>query len=185
MVVWNPRKETVDAAIAFSKEKCGCAHMELKREQRRVLTEVLRQKDSVVVLPTGQGKSLIYILLPFTDLFVRRDAGMTAAMENSVVLVVEQLTSLVEDQIKRAMAMNLQPTYLSYHQDLCSTEFKSGTDCNIGDCDRILYHGICTFCPFHALHLYWSMKKCECDADRLCSMIDTPNYYQVQFVWST
>ena len=144
MVVWNPRKETVDAAIAFSKEKCGCAHMELKREQRRALTEVLRQKDSVVVLPTGQGKSLIYILLPFADLFVRRDAGMTAAMENSVVLVVEPLTSLVEDQIKRAMAMNLQPTYLSYHHDLCSTEFKSGTGCNIGDCDRILYHGICT-----------------------------------------
>ena len=69
---------------------------------------------------------------------------MTAAMENSVVLVVEPLTSLVEDQIKRATAMNLQPTYLSYHQDLCSTEFKSGTGCNIGDCDRILYNDICT-----------------------------------------
>ena len=27
MSVWSPRKETVDAAIAFSKEKCGCAHM--------------------------------------------------------------------------------------------------------------------------------------------------------------
>ena len=54
---------------------------------------------------------------------------MTAAMENSVVLVVEPLTSLVEDQIKeasypgrfvggagygakikRATAMNLRPT---------------------------------------------------------------------------
>ena len=79
MAVWSPRKETVDAAIAFSKEKCGCAHMELKREQRRALTEVLGRKDSVVVLPTGYGKSLIYLLLPFADLFVRRDAGMTAA----------------------------------------------------------------------------------------------------------
>ena len=36
---------------------------------------------------------------------------MTAAMENSVVLVVEPLTSLVEDPIKRATAMNLRPTY--------------------------------------------------------------------------
>ena len=118
--------------------------MELKREQRRALTEVLGRKDSVVVLPTGYDKSLLYLLLPFADLFVRRDAGMTAAMENSVVLVVEPLTSLVEDQIKRAMAMNLRPTYLCYHQDLCSTEFKSGTGCNFGDCDRILYHDICT-----------------------------------------
>ena len=84
--------------------------MELKREQRRALTEVLGRKDSVVVLPTGYGKSLIYLLLPFADLFVRRDAGMTAVMENSVVLVVEPLTSLVEDQIKRATAMNLRPT---------------------------------------------------------------------------
>ena len=89
MAVWSPRKETVDAAIAFSKEKCGCAHMELKREQRRAL-------DSVV-FPTGYGKSLIYLLLPFADLFVHRDAGMTAAMENSVVLVVEPLTSLVKE----------------------------------------------------------------------------------------
>ena len=46
---------------------------------------------------------LIYLLLPFADLLVRRDAGMTAAMENSVVLVVEPLTFLVEDQIKRAI----------------------------------------------------------------------------------
>ena len=75
MAVWSQRKETVDAAIAFSKEKCGCAHMELKREQRRALTEVLGRKDSVVVLPTGYGKSLIYLLLPFADLFVRRDAA--------------------------------------------------------------------------------------------------------------
>ena len=85
MAVWSQRKETVDAAIGFSKEKCGCAHMELKREQRRALTEVLGRKDSVVFLPTWYGKSLIYLLLPFADLFVRRDAGMTAAMENSVV----------------------------------------------------------------------------------------------------
>ena len=49
MAVWSQRKETVDAAIAFSKEKCGCAHMELKREQRRALA--------------------------FADLFVRRDAA--------------------------------------------------------------------------------------------------------------
>ena len=75
MAVWSQRKETVDAAIAFSKEKCGCAHMELKREQRRALTEVLGRKDSVVVLPTGYSKSLIYLLLPFADLFVRRDAA--------------------------------------------------------------------------------------------------------------
>ena len=33
---------------------------------------------------------------------------------------------------------------MSYHKDLCSTEFKSGTGCNVGDCDRILYHDICT-----------------------------------------
>ena len=116
----SPRKETVDAGIAFSKEKCGCAHMELKREQRRALTEVLGRKDSVVVLPTGYGKSLIYLLLPFADLFVRRDAGMTAVMENSVVLVVEPLTSLVEDQIKRATAMNLRPTsiYIYIYLDI-------------------------------------------------------------------
>ena len=93
MAVWSPRKETVDAAIAFSKEKCGCANMELKREQRRALTEVLGRKDSAVVLPTWYGSSTYCCLL-----------------ENSVVLVVEPLTSLVEDQIKRATAMNFRPT---------------------------------------------------------------------------
>ena len=107
--MWNPRKETVDAAIAFSGNVQVRTHG-TEREQRRALTEVLGRKDSVVALPTGYGKSLIYLLLRYADLFVRRDDGMTAAMENSVVLVVEPLTSLVEDEIKRASAMNLRPT---------------------------------------------------------------------------
>ena len=65
MAVWSPRKETVDAAIAFSKEKCGCAHMELKREQRRALTKVLGRKDSGI---NGEERHLDYLWARFRDI---------------------------------------------------------------------------------------------------------------------
>ena len=131
MAVQSPN---IDAAIAFSLEECNCGHMKLKQEQRKALTEILGGKDSIVVLPTGYGKSLIYMLLPraYLDLYMRRCSTCTES-QKSMVLVVEPLTSLMAHHVERATSMNLQPASLSYHRDLCSDDFKSVAGASISD----------------------------------------------------
>ena len=57
--------EKVDAAIAFSLEQTSCDELQLKTEQRKALSAALNIKGAVVVLPTGYGKSLVYLLLSF------------------------------------------------------------------------------------------------------------------------
>ena len=56
--------ENVDTVIAFSLEQTRC-QLQLKREQRKSLSAALNGKDVIVVLPTGYGKFLVYLLLPF------------------------------------------------------------------------------------------------------------------------
>ena len=80
--------------------------MKLKQEQRKALTEILGGKDSIVVLPTRYGKSLIYMLLPRAYLYMRR---YSTESQKSMVLVVEPLTSLMADQVERATSMNSPP----------------------------------------------------------------------------
>jgi superfamily II DNA or RNA helicase len=41
-------------------------HLQLKSEQKEIIQNVLERKDSMAVLPTGFGKSMCYILPPFS-----------------------------------------------------------------------------------------------------------------------
>ena len=40
-------------------------HLQLKSEQKEIIKNVLERKDSMAVFPTGFGKSMCYVLLPF------------------------------------------------------------------------------------------------------------------------
>ena len=100
--------EKVDAAIGFSLEQTGCDELQLKTEQRKALSAVLNKKDTIVVLPTGYGKSLVYLLLPFAMRYIGRRRGTDTNVQPSVVVVIEPLCSLVDDQMKRATSMNLR-----------------------------------------------------------------------------
>ena len=40
-------------------------HLQLKSEQKEIIQNVLERKDSMVVLSTGFGKSMCYVLPPF------------------------------------------------------------------------------------------------------------------------
>ena len=84
-------------------------------------------------LPTGYGKSLIYML------YIRRDAGL---IDKSVVLVVEPLTALAADQVKRAESLNLQPAILSYYGDSCGEFKNSGGSVSVSDHE--LYSDVCS-----------------------------------------
>ena len=139
-----PTTDHIDAAIVYSLLEAECESLQLKPEQRRALRSILNGKDTIVVLPTGYGKSLVYLLLPFATQYLRRSRGVSADPQRSMVVVVEPLSSLVEDQVKRATAMNLRPTNLPYHRALYNSEFKAVGEGSISDGDKKLFDDICS-----------------------------------------
>ena len=90
--------ENVDTVIAFSLEQTRC-QLRLKMEQRKSLSAVLSGKDVIVVLPTGYGKFLVYLLLPFAMRYIQRLRGTGTTLQ-PLAVVIEPLSSLVDDQIK-------------------------------------------------------------------------------------
>ncbi|CAH3124769.1 unnamed protein product, partial [Porites lobata] len=86
--------------LRFSLEKLGKPDLELKREQFEAIRAVcVERKDVLAVLPTGFGKSLIYQILPAIFDFLRSRGDKQD--ENSVVIVVSPLNTLMKDQLKK------------------------------------------------------------------------------------
>ena len=77
--------------------------MEIGREKQyeALLSVVKNKNDTICVLPTGYGKSLIYQLLPYMFDFYRGcdDNGLYSF--SSFVLVISPLNALMIDQISR------------------------------------------------------------------------------------
>ena len=111
------------------------SNINLKPKQTKcleALTLYNYRRDTVAVLPTGYGKSLIYQLLP-TLLYERnlykqrRSVEVDLSKCSAVILVVLPLNSLVEDQIKKINgSTNLKATFLRTDCGEFSTDFRPG-----------------------------------------------------------
>ena len=94
------------------------SNINLKPKQTKCLDALYNRRDTVAVLPTGYGKSLIYQLLPTLlnerNLYEQRRSDEVVLYRSSaVILVVSPLNSLVEDQIKKINgSTNLRATFL-------------------------------------------------------------------------
>ena len=73
-------------------------NINLKPKQVVCLEAIYNNKDTIAILPTGYGKSLIYQLLP--PLLSKRRSTLSD-VEKAVVLVISPLNSLIDDQIKK------------------------------------------------------------------------------------
>ena len=83
----------IDSAVVHAAKKLG--YMSVKPEQLQIVTSVVRGRDVFCVLPTGFGKSLCFMLLPYVydELHVYPDG------KPSIVLVVTPLTAIINDQV--------------------------------------------------------------------------------------
>ena len=83
------------SAIEYGLKKLGRAGLSLKEGQYEALKSVVvNQKDTICVLPTGYGKSLIYQLLPHVCDFYNNE-------ENLCIIVVSPLNALIDDQMAK------------------------------------------------------------------------------------
>ena len=81
-------------------EKLGKVGLNLKQKQLEALSSVVQKKnDTIFLLPTGFGKSLIYQLLPFMfDFYQPEERNVSSS---SFVLVLSPLNALMMDQISK------------------------------------------------------------------------------------
>ena len=81
-------------------ERLGKKNLNLKESQyEAVKAVVVERKDTICILPTGYGKSLIYQLLPFVF-----DAYLGYENTNSSIIVISPLNALMVDQITKLKA---------------------------------------------------------------------------------
>ena len=97
-------KSVILSSIVKSAEQLGYSC--LSPEQQEVVVNFVSGRDVFVSLPTGAGKSLCYLLLPFTFNLLRNS-------NSSIVIVVSPLKSLMEDQVAKASGLGLKCVYLS------------------------------------------------------------------------
>ena len=80
-------------------------NINLKPKQAQCLEAIYLGRDTIGVLPTGYGKSIIFHLLPgmfFDKINSRAARSSSASIINPVVVVVCPLNSLISDQIRRS-----------------------------------------------------------------------------------
>ena len=84
-------------ALEYALDKLGKAELSLKEAQYEALKSVVFQgKDTICILPTGYGKSLIYQLLPYVF-----DYFSSSEENSSSIIVVSPLNALMQDQINK------------------------------------------------------------------------------------
>lgn len=87
-------------ALSKSLQKLNKVGLQIKDKQyEALLSLVKKKKDTICVLPTGYGKSLIYQLLPFMfDLYPH---GEDRGLSSSFILVISPLNAIMIDQISK------------------------------------------------------------------------------------
>ena len=85
-------KMSKDIALeAFQKLRTGFA--ELKTEQADSIIAVLEYKNTLIILPTGFGKTLVTVALPFAFNIAKGESR-----PKSMVICIEPLVALMQDQ---------------------------------------------------------------------------------------
>lgn len=100
-----PRLGTLRDARTLLKERFGFA--DFRAGQREAVKAALAGRDAVVVLPTGQGKSICYQL----------PALVASHGKRKTTIVVSPLIALMQDQVARLEQRGIVAAALHSHQD--------------------------------------------------------------------
>jgi len=79
--------------LHYAQQEMGFVH-KLKEKQLETLQSLYEGKDTIAVLPTGYGKSVIFQLLPH---FLQKVNGLSDPM---IVLVIAPLNAIMQNQVR-------------------------------------------------------------------------------------
>ena len=83
-------------AVRYALDKLDYEDTFLKVKQYQLLASLLQKRDTVAILPTGYGKSMIFHLFPFV--YDHINASKLSYGHGCAVLIVTPLNSLISDQ---------------------------------------------------------------------------------------
>ncbi len=78
-------------------------HITIKNKQRECLESIYNGQDTLCILPTGYGKSLIYQMLPY----------LLSTDYQGIVVVISPLNAIIEQQVKALSKLNIPACSLS------------------------------------------------------------------------
>lgn len=95
----------LDKALDYGLAKLGMDRNNLKDKQRDAIKSFLNGNDTMIILPTGYGKSLIYQVAPFCFDYLIHTRQCSCNEEShierkNIAVVVSPLTALMSDQVK-------------------------------------------------------------------------------------
>ncbi|XP_057296073.1 uncharacterized protein LOC130625010 [Hydractinia symbiolongicarpus] len=85
----------------------------LKPKQIICFEQLINGNDTLAVLPTGYGKSILYQLLPFV---------MPLQKKRNIVIVVSPLNAIIEDQQKILSQRGVEVATLTYEREECTED---------------------------------------------------------------
>jgi len=119
--------DSVTYALACLKQRS----VKLKPEQESAIKATYEGSDVFLWLPTGYGKSICYQVLPFLfDCKLNRTNSLPK--QQSMVLVVSPLISLMVDQVKKLLSSGVSAAILSGSGSVDSTLLASETEALAG-----------------------------------------------------
>ena len=108
-----------EAKLGEATAKVGIKYT-LKHEQELALQSLYNGKDTVCLLRTGFGKSIIYQLSPFL---------LEDEIQDALTIVISPLNCIMQDQVMKLCSQGVKACYLDMKCDNGETyEFKSAPD---------------------------------------------------------
>ncbi|XP_069122341.1 probable ATP-dependent DNA helicase RecS [Argopecten irradians] len=116
---------TFDMCCQLALNQYGVS-FDLKAEQKCVLEHIFSGQDTLAILPTGYGKSLIFQLIPYMMSFKLQSQCPL------ITLVVTPISAIMEDQLRSLASKNIKAGHLLIDGTKFKT-FEVGSDGEISE----------------------------------------------------
>ena len=127
--------EAFEERLADAKQKLN-VDFDLKTEQVNALKSVYQGRDTVCILRTGFGKSVIYQLTPYL---------LAHKVPDAITLVISPLNSIMQDQVMKLCRQGVKACYLDMKcQNGETFEFQSEDSDDSGQCLQLSYNCSCS-----------------------------------------
>jgi ATP-dependent DNA helicase RecQ len=99
----------ISEAIGYSVEQLG--YERIRSQQKEVLEHLLQGEDSLLVAPTGHGKSFVFEAMPFAMSYIQ-EKQLGQSDTPKIVLVISPLISLMKTQATDLRNRGISAAYL-------------------------------------------------------------------------
>ena len=118
-------------AVRYALDKLEYEDTFLKVKQYQVLASLLEKRDTVAILPTGYGKSIIFHLQLFPFVYDYIHASTLSHGQGCAVLIVTPLNSLISDQTSILKKRGIEAAVLT--TTITSTERRTESENNASE----------------------------------------------------